>query len=176
MSVGAVTLSQRLAIEKQKYLEQQGEAGGTASGYRNWIYEKKDQFVDFMSEALGVAATKKWQEPSRSGPDLFSIAGIPIASYLTRPSASFFTGEDIDDEDERFEKVDQRFATVNDLREDALIKQRNVTRSAHAAEMKMRAVDEALRRAKGDLRKSLHEVIDPPSGEKSPFKSKGRRI
>jgi hypothetical protein len=124
----SVNLKGLMAIEKAKYLEQCAGKGGTAQGFRNRIekqYEKDPRvFKSLLLEALFEAATKKWQaQPRKSGPDLFAFAGVAVPDVLTRPRAAYVNGDEIDeDEEQKFEKVDSRFATVNDYREDAMIK------------------------------------------------------
>jgi hypothetical protein len=79
---------------------------------------------------------------------------------LTRP-ASYATGADIEEDDEqKFEKVDFKFATVNDLFDDATIKLRKAAQSSAAAEKEMQAADEARRRARGKMSAFLRDITD----------------
>jgi hypothetical protein len=91
---------------------------------------------------------------------LFSIGGFTVPEYLTRP-ASYATGADIEEDDEqKFEKVDFKFATVNDLFDDATIKLRKAAQSSAAAEKEMQAADEARRRARGKMSAFLRDITD----------------
>jgi hypothetical protein len=103
------------------------------------------------------AATRVWEaQPRKVGPDLFAISGVTIPEYLTRPAKIDFS---IDDDD-RFEKVDHRFATVHDLYQDATIKLRKSAQAAAIAEKEMQAADEALKRAGGDMSAFLRDLKD----------------
>jgi hypothetical protein len=158
----ASSLTQLLGIEKQKYLEEQAEHGGTAEGFRLRMrgqYESDPlKFGAYILDALMQAVTKKWQDsPRNTGPDLFSIAKVSIPEVLTRTAAGWYEG---DDEEEKFEKVLQTFGTVNDLFEDAQIKMRKAAQSSAAAERQMRQVDEARRRSKGRMDTFLRDVAD----------------
>lgn len=161
----ADSLRELLQFEKTRYLESKREEGGTAEGFRQRIrrqYNRSpDKFDSLVLDALMEAATKNWeQQPRKSGPDLFSIGSDTVPEFLTRPSL-YATGEDIaGDVESRFEKVHQKYATIDDYREDALIKMRKAAQSSAAAERQMRAVDEALQRAKGKSATPLREVID----------------
>jgi hypothetical protein len=78
------------------------------------------------------------------------------------------TGEDIEEDDEhKFEKVDYRFATVNDLYDDATLKMRKAAQSSASAEIQMRAADTARRRAGGNMSAFLRDVVDAQSGDKA---------
>jgi hypothetical protein len=169
-SAVADSLRELLGIEKKRYLEDRAEEGGTAEGFRQRIRKQytKDptKFVSLVLDALMEATTKKWQEPPRKrGPDLFAV-GLPsgeefiIPEYLTRP-ASYATGDDIDDDDEsKFQKVDSKFGTINDLFDDATIKMRKAAQSSAAAEKEMQAADELRRRARGKMSAFLRDVVD----------------
>ena len=158
------TLSEFLESERKQYLVACEESGGTASGYREHIALLASQdplrFKAWQTEALMEAATKKWQAPPKKhGPDLFSIAGEEIPECLTRPSANFSHREEEDGED-AFEKVDIKYATVNDIFQDALIKMRKAAQSGAAAEKRMKVADEAKRRAKGKMNVLLRNLAD----------------
>jgi hypothetical protein len=160
----ADTLSGLLAAEKHRYIEKARQDGGSAEGFRKRIrgqYSRDHlKFESLMLDALMEAATRAWEKPPRkSGPDLFSIAGVTIPEFLTRPAARHVSGDELETE-ELFEKVSYKFATVRDLREDATIKMRKAAQSSAAAELEMRAADEAYRRARGNERAFLHDVMD----------------
>lgn len=162
----ADSLRELLQFEKTRYLDNRKEQGGTAEGYRQRIRRQysrhPDKFDALVLDALMEAATKNWQsQPRKHGPDLFSVSGETIPEFLTRPTTTFLTGEDIETEDEgRFEKVHQKYATANDYREDVMIKMRKAAQSSAAAERQMRAVDEVFRRAKGKGNTPLREIAD----------------
>jgi hypothetical protein len=161
----ADSLRELLQFEKTRYLQSRKEQGGTAEGFRQRVRRQysrhPDKFDALVLDALMEAATKNWEaQPRKHGPDLFSISSDTVPEFLTRP-ALFVTGEDIETEAEsRFEKVHQKYATVNDYREDALIKMRKAAQSSAAAEKQMQAVDEALRRAKGKGSTPLQDIAD----------------
>jgi hypothetical protein len=150
------SLSVFLAAQKTIYIKSCEVEGGRAQGFRDHISEisKKDPmlFKKWQFEALMEAATRKWQaQPRLHEPDLFTIGGQAIPEFLTRPSKHFDGGEIDDEHEDNFEKVDFDFATVQDLREDALIKMRKAAQSSAAAERQMKTADEARRRAKGKM-------------------------
>jgi hypothetical protein len=162
----AETLKQLLRFEKKRYLEARREAGGTAEGFRkrirNMYAREKLKFDSLMLDALMEATTKQWQEkPRNKGPDLFSIGGHTVPEYLTRPANGYVSGDDIEEDDEvKYEKVDAAFATVNDLFDDATIKLRKAAQASTAAELEMRAADEARRRARGSMSAFLRDIAD----------------
>lgn len=168
MSTGiASSLRELVAVEKTKYLEERAEKGGTAEGFRQRIirqYKKEPtKFTAHMLDALIESATKGWQKPPRkAGPDLFAFGGVVVPDTLTRPSKAYVTGEDVatEDEDNKFEKVDHRFATISDLSDDATIKMRKAAQSSAAAEKMMQAVDLARSRAKGNMATFIKDVAD----------------
>ena len=108
------------------------------------------------------ATTKAWQaSPRHDGVDLFSINGISLPEFFTRPVNNFATGEEIEaDGEESFEKVATNYATVNDMHEDALIKMRKAAQASAAAENKMKLADEARKRAKGRMNVFLRDIVD----------------
>jgi hypothetical protein len=165
LAVGS-NLRDLLRAEKMRYLEARRQQGGTAEGFRQRIraqYAAEElKFTALVLDALMEAATKSWQAPPRKrGPDLFSISDVTIPETLTRPAAGYVTGDEIEgDAEELFEKVDYRYATVNDLEEDAKIKLRKAAQSSAAAERLMRAVDTARARARGDMSALLKDVCD----------------
>ena len=167
----ASNLRELLNIEKKRYLEERAAAGGTAAGFRERVRAsyQADQmkYVALVLDAVMESATKTWQQaPRKRGPDLFCVAGQTIPEYLTRP-ASFVTGDDIEhDDEEKFEKVDAKFATISDLFDDATIKMRKAAQSSAAAETEMKAADEARRRARGNMAALLREIADPPPASK----------
>jgi hypothetical protein len=160
------SLSGLLLKERAIYLDGCQEDGGTAEGFRQHILQarKQDpqQFDKRTIELLMEAATKAWQHsPRKDGEDLFSIAGVVIPEHLTRPKTCFVTAEELEsDEEDSFEKVSSNFATVNDAYEDAIIKMRKAAQASSAAEGKMRMVDEARKRAKGNLSIFLRDIAD----------------
>jgi hypothetical protein len=163
----AQSISALLTAEKHRYLDARKQKGGTAEGFRDRIRRQYSadplKFNALMLDALMEAATRKWQQqPRKRGPDLFSIGGIIIPEILTRPSASFVTGQEIeeDSDEELFEKVNQRFATANDLREDWMIKARKVAQAGAAAERLARAFDVAIGRARGNMAAFLSDLKD----------------
>ena len=121
------------------------------------------KFAALQFQSLMEATNKNWQrQPRKRGPDLFSIGGLTIPEYLTRrifdkPIDGDAIEEDVD---ETFEKVDHDFATVRDLTDDALIKMRKAAQSSTAAEIEMKAADEARRRAKGNDAMLIRLVAD----------------
>lgn len=164
--VVAETLRELLREEKVRYIERCAEQGGTAEGFRQRIRRRhaKDplKFTSLVIDALMEAATKNWQEPPRKrGKDLFSIAGITLPEFLTRPAAKHVSGETLED-DEAFEKVSQKFATVADLEADVTIKLRKAAQSAAAANQLATVLDEARRRARGKDSAFLHDLMDEP--------------
>jgi hypothetical protein len=167
MNTGKVDLKQLLAFEMKRYLEKAEAAGGTAKGFRQRVrkeYEKDPlRFNSLVLDALMEAATRRWQaSPRDTGPDLFAINGLTIPEHLTRPSAASYAIDEDDETDQYFEKVDSAFATVQDLRDDATIKLRKAAQAGTAAERKMKAADEALRRARGNVMVLLREIADQP--------------
>lgn len=152
----------RLRRERSLYLEDCATTGGTAGGFRKWI---EDQCAAdprlFPYEGLrDEAATKIWQEqPRKTGPDLFSINGLTIGEFLTRPTKGYVEGDDLDNPDQ-FEKIAARFATVADLIDDSNIKLRNAARASASAERDAQAADEARRRARGDIARFLRDLTD----------------
>ena len=164
-TIGAESLPHFLKIQKKSYLEARKASGGTAEGYRRWVYAKTspESLEKWKAAALMEAATRTWQAPPRkAGPDLFSINGLNIPEFLTRPSSAFVTGEEIEDgQDEWFEKVDHKYATVGDLGEHVTIHLRKAAQASAAAERLATAFDEARRRAGGRLDVLLRTVGDP---------------
>ena len=161
--VVADTLSALLTAEKTRYLEKARQDGGSAEGFRKRIrgqYSRDHlKFESLMLDALMEATTRAWEKsPRKSGPDLFSIAGVTVPEFLTRP-ARHVSGDELETE-ELFEKVSYKFATVKDLRQDATIKLRKAAQSSAAAELEMKAADEAYRRARGNEEAFLHDVMD----------------
>jgi hypothetical protein len=159
-------LSSYLLRERDRYIYQRKEEGGTAEGFREHVrdlaVQEPTKFKAWLMDALMEATTKAWQcQPRKSGEDLFSINGITIPEHLTRPSLDYLEGvEDAEDEGNKFEKVSSAFATVNDLREHAIIHMRIAAQTAAAAEGLMKAADAALKRAKGNLQARLMEMGD----------------
>jgi hypothetical protein len=161
--VVADTISALLQAEKTRYIEKAQQNGGSADGFRKRIrgqYSRNQlKFESLMLDALMEAATRAWEKPPRKhGPDLFSIAGVTVPEFLTRP-ARHVSGEELDAE-QLFEKVSYKFATVRDLYEDATVKLRKAAQSSAAAELLMKAADEARRRAKGKDTAFLHDLMD----------------
>jgi hypothetical protein len=161
----SATLSGILTAQKKIYLAAQGTMGGTAPGFRERInadYRADNlKYASLVLDALMEATTKNWQQPPRkTGPDLFCIGGMTIPETLTRPASLARRDIADGDEHEEFEKVDSQFGTVSDLRDDATIKLRKAAQSSAAAEIEMKAADEALRRAGGKLTTLLRELAD----------------
>jgi hypothetical protein len=160
-------LAEHLTILHGQYLEKRKEDGGTASGWRSFGMGslKRDPalLALYSDELILMALTKKWQEPPRKrGPDLFSMAGYVVPDTLTRISKTEFAdGDDIEEDVEnKFEKVDHRYATVNDLIADSNIKLRKAAQSSARANACAIAADVALKRAKGDLNVFLRDIAD----------------
>jgi hypothetical protein len=154
-----------MAAERPRYLDSCGVDGGTATGFREWI--KKRCYEDprlFPVDAIrDKAATAAWQaQPRRDGPDLFTIGGVTVPEFLTRPKNGHVDGEDLEDEDGEngFEKVAQQYATVRDRRDDALIKLRKAAQSSAAAEKLMQNADECRRLAHGNMGAFLRDLAD----------------
>lgn len=145
---------------RNEYLLLCGKNAGTAAGFRDYVAMRHRDDprvfpIDFLRDQ---AATRAWEaQPRKSGPDLFSINGVKLPEALTRPRAGFFEEED---DEKKFEKVHQNFATVNDLYEDAVIKLRVAAADAAAADQRMKLADEALKRAKGDRSTLLSAIRD----------------
>lgn len=160
------SLRELLSIEKAKYLDSRKEDGGTVEGFRERIRRQyrnsPGDFNAMVLDALMEATTHNWRQPPRKqGPDLFSIAGYTIPEFLTRPAGDDFAdGETIENEDDAFEKVAAKYATVNDLYQDATIKMRKAAQSSAAAELAMKAADQARRRAKGNVSAFLKDIAD----------------
>lgn len=153
-----------MLVEKARYLENCGVSAGTAKGFREWIADAAahDPRVFPIDALRDEAADKAWQrQPRKRGPDLFSVAGINVAEFLTRRRKGY-TESDVEEGDEEglFEKIDSRFATVDDYLEDALIKMRNAARASAAAEEQMKHGDEILRLARGDRSARLMSLAD----------------
>lgn len=166
--VVADTMSALLQAEKIRYIEKTQQDGGSAEGFRKRIrgqYSRNQlKYDSLMLDALMEAATRAWEKPPRKhGDDLFSIAGVVVPEFLTRP-ARHVTGDELEDED-LFQKVSYKFATVRDLYDDATVKLRKAAQSSAAAERLMKAADEALRRAKGKDTAFLHDVMDDRGAE-----------
>jgi hypothetical protein len=158
-------LSAYLSGQKKQYLVDAEDHGGSADGFRKRIGEKYSDdprfFGKLVYEALMEAATKKWeQQPRKRGPDLFAINGYAVPEFLTRQAFPAGDTEPEEDDEDLYEKVDQQFATVNDLYADATIKLRKAAQSGAAAELEMKAADEARRRARGNMAAYLRDVTD----------------
>lgn len=153
-----------MLVEKAKYLAARETQGGTAKGFREWI--RKATEADprlFPADALrDEAATKAWgAHASNDKPDLFSVAGKKVPEFLTRHRKGFADG-DSEDEEDFYEKVDARFATVDDYSEDAMVKLRNAARASAAAEKQAQHADECLRLARFDRAARLLDLADKP--------------
>lgn len=161
-------LSFMLGVEKKLYLEQQKEKGGTASGFRARIRDayktEKLKYDGLILDALMEAATKKWEaQPRKKGPDLFSFGNVVVPEYLTRPVSGYATGEDVEDGEEAeqaFEKVDQRYATVQDYADDVNVKLRKHAEAGAAVALQARGVDVARRKAGNNMMTRLADVAD----------------
>jgi hypothetical protein len=157
------TLRDLLTAEKLRYLDGGREMGGTAQGFRDYVREQIRReplkYTSLAIDAVMEATTRNWERsPRKHGADLFAIGGQTIAEALTRRSPGA-VGDDPDDE-EGFEKVLSIYATVADLREDAVIKLRKAAQASTAAERLMKVADEAIRRAHGDLSARLRDLAD----------------
>jgi hypothetical protein len=149
--------------ERAEYIDRCGEAGGTAAGFREYIKHRAaaDPRIFPVDALRDAAATKAWEaQPRKRGPDLFSINGVVIPEFLTRPKAGFIAGLDDEADDDPYEKVGAAYATVNDLREDANIKMRNAIRVSAAAQERVQQADEAVRRARGALHLRIFDLAD----------------
>jgi hypothetical protein len=158
----ADNLKQLIRFEKKLYLADQATEGGSAAGFRKRIIEKYGDEPDKYIEALAEAADRGWRQPPRkAGPGLFSIDSDAVPEYLTRPNRRYFSGDDLEaDDEEAFEQVDHLSATVNDQIDDAQIKLRQAARGSATAEGRAKQADEARRRAKGDVSKFLKDLAD----------------
>jgi hypothetical protein len=156
------TVSMRMAELRERYLEEQERRGGNSVGWQEyWITEfrKNPERYDVLALAK-MAGAKAWEaKPKEDGPTLFSIAGVKIPEHITRPAQGFLFDTGMDDES-AFEKVSHKFATIADGRADAHVKTRKAGQAAAAAERKQAAMDEAERRAGGDVSKLLKDVAD----------------
>jgi hypothetical protein len=154
-----------LKFEKDHYLQGRKEKGGTAEGFRQHCVKRYGddplKFEQLKGEAFLEAVTRQWEaQPRKRGPDLFDISGQTVPEYLTR-AVTFVDGEDIESGDEeRFEKVHFKYATVADLYADATIKMRKAAQSSAGAEHLMQVADEARRRARGVMDAKLHDLAD----------------
>ena len=156
------TISTLLQAEKIRYIEKTRQDGGFAEGFRRHIRKLflKDslKFEFLMLDAVMEATTRAWEKsPRKSGPDLFSISGVTIPEFLTRP-ARHVSGAEL--EEELFEKVSYKFATVRDLYDDATVKMRKAVDYYSASAETLKAADEARRRAHGKDTAFLHDVMD----------------
>lgn len=152
-----------MLIEKAKYLAFHGEKAGTASGFREWVKEAAatDPRLFPVDALRDEAATKAWQtKPATTGGNLFSVAGINVPQFLTRHRKGFVESDVVDDPEELFEKIDSRFATVDDYSEDVMIKLRNAARASAAAEKEAQHVDECLRLARFNRAARLRDLAD----------------
>lgn len=153
-------LTRLLREWKFDYTISKRENGGTASGYRQYADRR---FLDNPSavevrEAICDIAKSVWEEqPRKKGPDLFEVAGFKIPEFLTRYSTTFFSAPD---DEEQFEKVHQKFATVNDLVDHSNIHLLKAAQASAAAAKEAEAAREALRRANGDRSKRLSDCQD----------------
>jgi hypothetical protein len=160
-------LSAYLNNQKKQYLLERKQTGGKAAGFREFVRGKYQDdpgyFTKLALDAVMESTTKAWErQPRRKGPDLFSIADYTIPEYLTRPTNDYVSDDDLEDETESFEKVDHEFATVQDLLYDATIKLRKAAQSSAVAEREMKAVDDARRRARGNMTTLLRDIADAP--------------
>lgn len=163
-SMGAQNLDELIKFERELYLEKRKQHGGDAAGFRKWIINRYGEEPDKYLEALAAAADKGWrQRPREVGDDLFSIKDMKVAQYLTRPKSGAVEGDDIEDDEDTgtvFQKVHCKYATVADLEADATIKLRKAAQSSASAERKMKQVDEARKRARGDVSKFIRDLAD----------------
>jgi hypothetical protein len=162
----------REVLNKQRaiYLEKCEEDGGTAGGFRDYIakWQAKDPLLleKWKFEALMEATTLAWQAPPKKrGDDLFSISDVEVHSHITRPIVEYANGEEIEAEKEdAFEKVSCNFATIHDWFQEWQIKVRKAAQSSAAAEKQAKGIDEARKRAKGDMTVLLRDVADAKNG------------
>jgi hypothetical protein len=148
-------------LQKKNFLLANKDLGGGVRAFRRHIEDRfsadRPYFAKLQFDALMESTTKAWERPARKvGPDLFSVAGYTIPEFLTRPASGYVDGDDVEEDEEAFEKVDAQFATVQDLMYDAMIK----LRKAAQAEREMRAVDDARRLARGNMAMRLHDMAD----------------
>lgn len=158
-------MSAFLNSQKKKFLLARCEDGGRARHFREYIgkayQDDPAYFSKLILDAVMESATKAWEKQARhKGPDLFTVADYTIPEFLTRPTNGYVSDEDLDDETEAFEKVAQEFATIQDLFYDATIKLRKAAQSSAIAEREMKAVDEARRRARGNMTTRLKDIAD----------------
>jgi len=153
----ASSLNEFLKFAKKQYIVSRADKGGTAKGFRDYIafmlqeddgigLAKKWAFAAFME-----AASKTWEaQPRKRGPDLFATpGGFTFAESFTRRSA-------VDPDD--FEKVDQQFATIQDVYYDAELKMAKAQESVAAADRQITAADEIKELAGGDTSIFLRDI------------------
>lgn len=153
-----------MRIERQRYLDKCETDGGTAGGFRQWIRQRMEEEGDALFQIgalLDEAATGAWEaQPRTTGPDLFSINSLPVPEFLTRPGKS--ADDDGENDEDGYEKVSQRFATVSDLFEDAVVKMRKAAQASAAAEKRYQQAQEARRRARGNTMAFARDLADEP--------------
>jgi hypothetical protein len=145
--------------ERARYIESAGREGGNAAGFREWIANvcEEDPKLYPYAKLRDAAATKAWEaQPRKKGPDLFSVAGIPIPEFLTRRAHGFV--EDADDDG--FVKVSANYSTLVTYREDAEIKMLNAADATASARDRYRNYDVLLRVAGGDPTRLLRDLKD----------------
>jgi len=158
-------LSKHLAGLKKKYILERETAGGTAHGFGEYLgreYQNNQLlFADMILDAVLEAGRKAWERPPRrGGPDLFTIAGYEVPEYFTRPTNGYIPNQEAGDDNEGFEKVDAKYATVQDMIDDATIHLRKAAQASSAAAAQMDAADEARRRARNNLATFLRDIAD----------------
>jgi hypothetical protein len=155
-----------MQIELDKLLKKKGKAGASAADWRKHLsglyHDDPATFEALTLQLLLEAGDKNWRKPPRvDGPDLFSVAGVTIASYLTRPISAYVDAKDVADESQdQFQKVSVEFATIADAKDDMQIKMRKAAQSSAAAERLAQAVDEMVKRAKGKMSTLIKSVAD----------------
>lgn len=143
-----------LRAEKENYLKARGKQGGKAPEFISLVDAKYPSFETYVREALGAAAREIWEEQEPSGgngadPVMFSDFELP--RYLTRRSL----GTVLD-----YEKVHIDAATLRDFDSDTNVKARKSIESSAKLARQMKALDEAIRRAGGDMNTLLRDVGD----------------
>lgn len=148
-----MTVKSHIRKKKDQYLRRQGRVGGDKIGFRAFIDDDFKTHPEEYNDRQAVLATAAavWEENTRSETDLFSIAGVTIASTLTFPDPKY---------EGFYRKILTEFATVYHLREDALATIDAGQKIVDAGNEKLRIANEALNRAGGAINTLISEVAD----------------
>lgn len=143
-----------LRAEKENYLRERGKKGGKAPEFITLVDTKFTHFETYVREALASAAREIWEEQESSGgngKDPVMFVDFELPRYLTRRSL----GSVLD-----YEKVHIDAATLRDFDSDTNVKMRKSIESSAKLARQMKALDEAIRRAGGDMDVLLRDVGD----------------